>query len=156
MLTRTARFLVLSLTLVVVACQQGPSSAAPASHSAAPKTAVQADGVLVGGIFPCPPDDYLALSKYKSPGYVAGRVVVLKGRVSYEPVGAGGGSVPVFPTETVTSASIRTGDLYRFELPPGEYALLAYGTWLMPYWANVNVSAGQTTIEDTPNPDSCI
>ena len=143
--------LAVTLMFVLVGCQQPGQT----TSSAAPSLAPIANGVLLGGIWPCPPDDYLGLSTYTPPNaFQAGSVVVFKGSVTWQPA-PNGGSVRAYPTDEVTSQTVPSGGLYRFRLPPGDYAVIAIWRPGFSAWANVAVVAGQTTVENTPDPQTC-
>lgn len=134
------------MCLLAAGCEQAPAvrTGPPAVSPTIPK----GEGLVVGGIDAC-----FGVPPKRNPGFVAGTVTVLRGKVKTVPVSSGITKV-VLPTDRVASTSVSTHHRYRFDLPPGDYVLRAKYSGItsnIEPWVRVNVAAGRVTRRDIPN-----
>jgi len=159
MVTQALRgLLALGGVTLMVSCQLAGATAIRATPAASHPVAPPAFGLVLGQMGHCriPP----SLAEPTLGIHPAGTVFVLEGSSAWEP--HGGGQELVLPNQIVTSASVPEGGQYRFPLRPGRYVLVG---WYFPEpyvpgtvgpYANVSVVAGQTTLQDVPDPDICL
>lgn len=132
--------------LLAAGCEQAP--AVRTRPPPGPPIIPTGEGLVVGGIDAC-----FGVPPKRNPGFVAGTVTVLRGKVKAVPVSSGITKV-VLPTDRVASTRVSTHHRYRFDLPPGEYVLQArysgFRSNIEP-WVRINVAAGRLTHQDIPN-----
>ncbi len=136
------------LGLALTGCQAHTSSPSKAPHPSTATTPV-GDGAVVGGIDGCN-----AIPLNGGDGLVAGTVTVLTGAVSYmlEP---NGGRRVVLPTNQIKHQSVRAGQEFRIDLPPGTYVLAAnFGSPGYAPWVSVVVRLG--VVEHKDIGDGCV
>jgi hypothetical protein len=78
-----------------------------------------AGDTISGGVAPCE-----AIPDPNAPRYAQASVTLLRGTVTWKPVGQGV-SQAVFPTVVVARISVSANQGYRFVVDPGDYVLTA-------------------------------
>ncbi len=137
----------LAAGLFAAGCRSGLDGAATLAPPA-PITLPSGDGVITGGIDAC-----FGVPPKRSPGFVAGTVVVFGGSVTQVPWA--GGYRDVLPTDMVAKKTVAAHQRYRFVLPPGRYVLVGRYAGVtsdqLGPWVATTVSVGEDAVRDIPN-----